>query len=542
LFADAAQCDNTSVAIGSAAAFTSPGLTVSVLDDTTTVFRATAQDAAGNVSACSDPVSYREDSAAPAAPTELATTPASPANDNSPRLKGVVAVGSTVGIFETADCSGAPAATGTASDFASPGVLVPVADDHTTGLRATATDAVGNVSACSAAVAYQEDSTAPNTSDDIPDEFRAAPVQITLTVTDVGGAGGGSTRYLIGANPGDPAVADSGALTYDPADKPLLKNGERVRYASTDAAGNTETAKMSAAAKIDEAAPSTTDDVPSARRNAPITVTLTAVDPAGGSGVAWTRYLIGANPADPADPANRPSVYDPKSKPTLNDGERIRYSSVDKVGNAEVARISTAAIVDTDALPVSPLPVPPAVVSPPPVSPPPTSAAPMSPAPVVGDLSVRKRCVRRAELTAPRGDASGLSFTFNLSVQATVRYVIKKRQGSPGKSTCPKAGGESPGGRGTRGSGPAGRATEVSTQERKGVPGNNTTSLATTSGVRVPTAARASKAGLARVPLVQIAQVRKLRPGTYILYVTATDSTGRVSNVVRIKFWVLTGR
>jgi hypothetical protein len=50
------------VAQGSAATFASPGITASVPDNTTTAFRATATDAAGNVSACSGSFTYVEDS------------------------------------------------------------------------------------------------------------------------------------------------------------------------------------------------------------------------------------------------------------------------------------------------------------------------------------------------------------------------------------------------------------------------------------------------------------------------------------------------
>ena len=62
-------------------------------DDTTTTFYATATDAAGNVSAVSSGVTYVEDSTAPGAPTSLGTTPASPANNNSPSVTGSVEAG-----------------------------------------------------------------------------------------------------------------------------------------------------------------------------------------------------------------------------------------------------------------------------------------------------------------------------------------------------------------------------------------------------------------------------------------------------------------
>ncbi len=60
-----AGCAGTQVAQGNAAKFASPGITVSVADNTTTSFRAKAIDAAGNVSPCSSGFTYVEDSTAP---------------------------------------------------------------------------------------------------------------------------------------------------------------------------------------------------------------------------------------------------------------------------------------------------------------------------------------------------------------------------------------------------------------------------------------------------------------------------------------------
>ncbi len=57
-----ATCTGFPMGAGSAAKFASPGITVSVADNTTTSFRARARDAAGNVSPCSSPFTYVEDS------------------------------------------------------------------------------------------------------------------------------------------------------------------------------------------------------------------------------------------------------------------------------------------------------------------------------------------------------------------------------------------------------------------------------------------------------------------------------------------------
>ena len=79
-------------------------------------------------------------------PASLGSTPASPANDNSPKITGSAEAGSTVKLYTTSDCSGSVAASGTAAAFSSPGITVAVADDSTTTFKATATDAAGNVS------------------------------------------------------------------------------------------------------------------------------------------------------------------------------------------------------------------------------------------------------------------------------------------------------------------------------------------------------------------------------------------------------------
>src|SRR5207248_2194685 len=123
------NCGNGIQGSGTAAAFASPGLLVSVADDSTTSFYATATDVAGNVSACSSSsVTYVEDSAAPALPTFTATTPASPANNNAPKIIGSAEVGSTVTLYTNSACTSAVAATGSAAAFASPGLTVSVAD------------------------------------------------------------------------------------------------------------------------------------------------------------------------------------------------------------------------------------------------------------------------------------------------------------------------------------------------------------------------------------------------------------------------------
>ncbi len=145
-----AGCTGSPVATGTAAAFAGPGLTVTVAADSTNTFRATATDVAGNTSACStSSLTYVNDSTAPPLVTLTSVDPASPSGSTTPVVRGDAEAGSTVRMYTTADCTGSPAATGTASAFASTGFTVTVAMGSTTTFRATATDAAGNTSACS---------------------------------------------------------------------------------------------------------------------------------------------------------------------------------------------------------------------------------------------------------------------------------------------------------------------------------------------------------------------------------------------------------
>jgi hypothetical protein len=99
-----------------------------------------------------------------AAPTPIFTgsAPASPANENSPRILGTSFANSTVALYTTASCAGESVAGASASVFAAPGIAVTVPDDSTTTFFATATDLAGFPSPCSSSsLTYVESSTPP---------------------------------------------------------------------------------------------------------------------------------------------------------------------------------------------------------------------------------------------------------------------------------------------------------------------------------------------------------------------------------------------
>ncbi len=157
-----AACSGAPAATGSADQLAAPGIPVNAPANATTTYYALAFDA-NNASDCSTTsVTYVQDSVAPAAPTLISTSPASPANDLTPEIRGSAPDGTTVRLWTNAGCTLGPAATGTAAEFASPGLTVTVGADSTTTFYATATDAAGNTSPCStSSITYIEDSELP---------------------------------------------------------------------------------------------------------------------------------------------------------------------------------------------------------------------------------------------------------------------------------------------------------------------------------------------------------------------------------------------
>ncbi|WP_049793305.1 choice-of-anchor J domain-containing protein [Conexibacter woesei] len=344
-----------------------------------------------------DTFSFVDDVTPPAAPSLTGLSPASPGNVAEPRATGTAEDYATVRIYGDSSCSGPVLGSGTAAQLAAGGVAFDAAADATTTPYATATDGSDNVSPCSAAgSAYFYDATAPTTTDDVPAQWQTAPIEVRLAAGDGSGSGVAATYYTVGENPSVPTTASA---VYDDAAPPLLGNGERIRYFSVDVAGNAETPRTSEPARVDQDAPTTTDDVTAATRPGDA-VRLTAGD-GSGSGVVATHYTVGA---DPQEPTTASSVYDGAAPPVLGAGERIRYFSVDVVGNAESPRSSAA-------VPVPPEPRTPEPRTPEPRTPEPRAPAPRTPAPPLVTLTERP-----AELT--RGRAARIGFAVDPSVAA----------------------------------------------------------------------------------------------------------------------------
>jgi subtilisin-like proprotein convertase family protein len=159
---DNATCTEPAADSGDAADFNAAGITVHGFpDDEAVTLYVAARDAAGNVSGCSNPITYVEDSTAPPTPTLDFLDPHSPANNRFPKLLGLAELGSTITVHDGAVCTGPPVFVGPAADLNGGGLQIEVPPNETNTYRVTATDAAGNVSGCSNGVAYTEDSIAP---------------------------------------------------------------------------------------------------------------------------------------------------------------------------------------------------------------------------------------------------------------------------------------------------------------------------------------------------------------------------------------------
>ena len=217
-------------------------------------FRVRATDNAGNPGIATQ--SFTLDTAAPPAPQLTATVPASPANQNSPKVIGSAPAGSTVRLYTTIDCSGTPIATISAAELAT-GVTVSVPDDTTTRFRATVTDEANNPSACSTALTYIEDSSAPQTQIDTHPSTPSgsASASFAFSGSDPGGSGIASFECRIDSS----QAADWGSCTSPKSYSNLSDGAHTFEVRAIDPPATSTRARPPSAGSIDTAAPNTDD-------------------------------------------------------------------------------------------------------------------------------------------------------------------------------------------------------------------------------------------------------------------------------------------
>ncbi len=159
------DCSGPPVASGEPAAFSDPGLEVTVPDDSTTTFRAKATDAAGNTSPCSgDSIQYVEDSTPPG--TQIDSGPTGTTRDRTPSF--AFSSEDPSASFECALDGGGFAPCG--SPFTAP----PLADGPH-ALRVRAIDAAGNSDTTPAQRTFAVDTAPPAAAADTD------PPQTTIT-------------------------------------------------------------------------------------------------------------------------------------------------------------------------------------------------------------------------------------------------------------------------------------------------------------------------------------------------------------------------
>ena len=359
LFTNAA-CTGTPIAQGTASDFASPGLTASVSDDTTTTFYAAAVDNLNGVSNCSTTsITYIEDSTPPAAPVPNDTDPDSPSNDNSPHVKGTAAALSTVRIYTNPNCTGSAVATGTAAEFASPGLSVTVPSDSTTTFYATAADAAGNISGCSASsVNYVEDSTAPG----VPTVSGTSPASPANNngprITGSADAGSTVKIYTNSACTGSPAVSGSAAAFAPPGLQAAVANDTTTTFyaTATDMAGNASACSAPGTTYVEDSTPPANPILSGTSPASPANDNAPRVMGSAEAGAAVELYTDSACATPFASSGSAASLASPGLSVSVADNTTTTFyaQATDAAGNvSHCSSSSTTYVEDSTAPPVS---------------------------------------------------------------------------------------------------------------------------------------------------------------------------------------------
>jgi acetyl esterase/lipase len=193
------------------------------------------------------------------------------------------------------------------------------------------------------------DTTPPATTDDVPATYQPGPVTVTLSASDAGGSGVYRTYYTTGANPPDPTTASA---VYDPSAKPVLGDGERIKYFSSDLDGNVEPVESSPAAMVDTSAPTSAASAAATTESPTIPVRYAADD--AGSGLERVELYV-KRPGDSGyslaatdfSPATSDHLFSYGAD--AGEGDYAFYTvAYDAVGNAEAAPADPDAVSTFD--------------------------------------------------------------------------------------------------------------------------------------------------------------------------------------------------
>ncbi|MDO8916095.1 MAG: chitobiase/beta-hexosaminidase C-terminal domain-containing protein, partial [Coriobacteriia bacterium] len=200
-----------------------------------------------------------------------------------------------------------------------------VTAEGTTTIEYRSIDGAGNTEETKTAQ-VRIDRTAPEVSDDAPNDWVAAPVSVHLSATD---SASGLDQILYGSDLLDPATPYSSGIA-------VSENGTTtLRYKATDVLGNTSSIS-SVMIRVDTLAPDSSDDATDAWAKGPLAVNLSANDTY--SGVVGTLFGVDGSEMTTA---SGPVVISAEGTHTL------RYRSVDVAGNLEDTRTKTIRVDST---------------------------------------------------------------------------------------------------------------------------------------------------------------------------------------------------
>ena len=299
-------------------------------------FEVRALDAAGNPDASPSARAWTIDTVVPGPPVLQATDPASPAADTTPLLSGTAGAGTTVSLYASGECSGAPITTTATPAELAAGIEVTVAANSVTEFSAKATSAALLTSACSAPLSYREDSTAPSSALDTtpPDPSSSAAASFAFSGSDPGGSGVASFECKLDAGGFEPCTS--------PKSYAGLGDGSHTfEVRAIDAAGLTDATPAAYTWVVDSAAPDTQIDLQPANPSPSTepTFAFSGTDP-GGSGVASFECKLDAGGFEPC--------ASPKSLPALADGSHtFEVRAIDAAANVDPSPASRTWVIDT---------------------------------------------------------------------------------------------------------------------------------------------------------------------------------------------------
>lgn len=300
--------------------------TILVSADGETTVSYAARDRAGNVEATRSVVVRIDRSGAVA----TATAPQGWQKDRAEVTITATDVGSGVGSIRY----GATGALTTAPlTVAAAATTIRVNTEGVTTITYAATDVAGNTGA-TGSVAVSIDRTAPVSVLDAPSGWLDAAAAVAVSASDAH-SGVAAIHWSASGAQNTGLTSISGSSGTIDVTAPGVTT---VTFYATDVAGNVELARTFIV-QIDVLAPTITGSAPIGWQNEVVYADFTAVDEAGGSGVA--SITVSAVGAQPVDPATTPGAT--ASVPITAEGvTTVSFSAADNAGNVSAVRSLTA--------------------------------------------------------------------------------------------------------------------------------------------------------------------------------------------------------